>query len=257
MKPVLIDFGWFQLKSYGLFVALGIFTAFIVALSAARRRNISEDDMYSLAFFVLIPALIGARLAYVISEWSYYAASPGEIFAIWHGGLASYGGIFGGLLGGIFYAWHKKLDFLKLADAVALGLPIGFAIGRIGCFLNGCCYGIVCSSPVSFVFPAVGDKLPHLATQLIESAYSLLIFGFLLYLEKRAVQDGVIFFSFLGLYGFFRFLNEFLRLNPRIFFGLSGSQLSSLLLMLGSLFYFASQKLTKKKNKDAGKKRKT
>jgi len=257
LKPVLIDFGWFQLRSYGLFVSLGIIVAFLVALSAAKRRKINEDDMYNLGFFILIPAVIGARLAYVFSEWSYYAANPGEILAIWHGGLASYGGIFGGILGGIFYASYKKLDFLNLADAVALGLPVGFAIGRIGCFFNGCCYGIACNSPISFVFPAIGDDVPHLATQLIESAYSLLIFGFLLYLDKRAVQNGVLFFSFLGLYGFFRFLNEFLRLNPKVFLGFSGSQLSSLALILVSLAYFFGQKLTKKKIGNVGKTRRS
>jgi phosphatidylglycerol:prolipoprotein diacylglycerol transferase len=148
----LIDFGSFQIRTYGLFVALGILAAFFVALSAARKRGISDDDVFNLAFSILFPAIIGARIAYVISEWNYYASRPGEILAVWHGGLASFGGIFGGLLGGFIYVNFRKLSFLKVADAVALGLPLGFAIGRLGCFFNGCCYGIVMKSPISFGF---------------------------------------------------------------------------------------------------------
>jgi phosphatidylglycerol:prolipoprotein diacylglycerol transferase len=132
----------------------------------------------------------------------------------------------------------KKLNWFDVADSIALGLPLGFAIGRIGCFLNGCCYGIACKSPVSVVFPVLRDGLPRLPAQLFESAYSLVIFALLLVINRRYSNRGLLFFSFSLLYGFFRFLNEMIRVNPKIIFGLSGSELVSFMMVVASLVYF-------------------
>lgn len=127
---------------------------------------------------------------------------------------------------------------MSVADSVAFGLPIGIAIGRIGCFFNGCCYGVVTTSFIGVRFPSLGDGLRHLPTQLFESAYSILIFLVLLWFNKKVKEKGSIFFAFTGLYGLLRFFNEFLRVNPKVYFGLSGSQIFSLLFIVASAYYF-------------------
>lgn len=240
VKPVLIDFGFFKIYSYGLFVSLGIIVAFLLALRRARNLGISEDDFYNLGFLLLLSGVFGARISYVLANLNFYRSRPLSAFYIWEGGLTSYGAIIGGLVAVVSFAKLKKIDFFNLADSIAQGLPAGFAIGRIGCFMNGCCYGIPAETPFSVVFPAIRDARPHLATQLFESAYSLLILLVLFYLDRNFEKKGLLFFSFLGLYGLFRFLNEFLRVNPKVLFGLSGSQVVSLTFIAVSLGFFVA-----------------
>lgn len=239
MKPILIDFGFLKIHSYGLFVATGILVAFLISLREAVKRGIDEDNFYTLGIIILFAAILGARVSYVISEIDYFSQNPLKVFYIWEGGLTSFGGIFGGVLAGTFYVFLKKMSWFEVADSIALGLPVGFAIGRLGCFFNGCCYGIACESPVSVVFPALNDGLPRLPTQLFESAYSLLIFGIIYWLNRRYTGKGLLFFSFSFLYGLFRFFNEMIRVNPKVFLGLSGSQVSSVLMMIAGAVYFS------------------
>ncbi|MCX7832253.1 MAG: prolipoprotein diacylglyceryl transferase [Actinobacteria bacterium] len=237
-----MEFGWLKIYSYGFFVALGILVAFVVGLFKARQKGVNEDDFYNLGFFILFPAIIGSRLAYVFSHWDYFSDNPMRIFYVWEGGLASFGGIFAAILGSLIYIRWKKLDFYDLADSVSYSLPLGFAIGRIGCFLNGCCYGVASNLPIAVTFKALGDNTSRLPTQLFESLYTLMIFLLLVFIDKRYESKGLIFFSSIGLYGFFRFLNEFLRVNPPVIAGLSGSQIGSALLVISALIYFVKNK---------------
>lgn len=238
MKPVILDFGSVKIHSYGLFVGLGFLVAFFYSFREARKKGVNEDDFYNLGIVVLLSAIIGARIGYVLSALEYYLRNPVEVFYVWEGGLSSFGGIIGGIIAGSIFVKIKKMNWFDVADSIALGLPLGFAIGRIGCFLNGCCYGIACKTPVSVVFPVLNDGLPRLPTQLFESAYSLVIFVILIMINRRYSYKGLLFYLFLLLYGLFRFFNEMIRVNPKILFGLSGSQLVSLSMVVASLIFF-------------------
>ncbi len=230
-------------------MAAGSVAAFLLALGFSKRRKISQDDMFDLLLFILIPAIAGARIGYVISEWSYFAEKPVEMLYIWQGGLTSYGGIIGGLLGGTVFVRLKRLNWFDVADSIGYGLPIGFAVGRIGCFLNGCCYGRVCDTPFSVVFPALGDGYPRIPTQLTETLYSIVIFIILHFYSQKDREPGSVFFLAVGLYGFFRFLNEFLRVNPKIVLGLSSSQIFSLLFIIAALVFFTIKASEKNEGK--------
>lgn len=224
----------------------------MVALKKAKQKDIKEDEFYNLAIFIILPAIFGSRLAYVFSNWEYFSDNPIKILYVWEGGLASFGGIFAGILGSLVYIKWKKLDFYNIADSVSYSLPLGFAIGRIGCFLNGCCYGIASNLPIAVTFPALGDNVRRLPTQLFESLYTILIFLFLVFIDKRYESKGLTFFLFIGLYGLFRFLNEFVRVNPQIFAGLTGSQIGSAILVISaSMYLIKNRRLIKKKTRDA------
>lgn len=253
MKPVLIDFGFFKLHSYGLFVSLGILVAFFVSLKKAGEYGIDEDNFYTMGMFAILSGLAFSRISFVLANLDYYSTKPLRAFYIWEGGLTSFGAIFGGILAILAYARVKKIDFLLLADAIAYGAPLGFAIGRIGCLLNGCCYGIALDTPISIVFPSIGDGKPRIPTQLIESFYSLIIFLAVRRTDRVLRLRGANFFAFAGLYGLFRFLNEFLRVNPKIFLSLSGSQISSILLVISSVVFFTLNYRNLKKRSAHGK----
>lgn len=253
MKPVLIDFGFFRIYSYGLFVSLGILVAFFFSLRKAKEYGIEEDRFYTMGMLAILFGLAFSRISFVLANLEYYLDNPSRIFHVWEGGLTSYGAIFGGILAILVYAKMKKIDFLLLADAIAYGAPLGFAIGRIGCLLNGCCYGVVADTPISIVFPSLGDGKPRIPTQIIESLYSLFTFFAVRYADRRFALRGANLFTFAGLYGLFRFFNEFLRVNPKAFLGLSGSQVSSILLVISSVVFFASNYDKLKKRSTHGK----
>lgn len=238
MKPVLIDFGAIKIYSYGLFLAVAFILALLVSRKIARERGIDPDFMYDLVFLSAISGVIGGRLSYVLYHWSDYASSPVSIFYLWEGGLTVFGGFALALIVDSVWVIYKKLPWLKVADLAGAAMPLGIAVARVGCFLNGCCYGVVTGSSIGVVFPVLKDSLTRHPTQIYELLYSLLIFSFIWIFRKRLTQEGDIFFSFLISYSFFRFLNEFIRVNPPFFFELTGSQWVSILAIITSLSYF-------------------
>lgn len=230
MHPILFKIGGITVYSFGTLLAL----AFIVGLYFARvemkRRGFNPDMAYDLILGVAIGSLIGARLFYVIGHWSdYYSKNIWEIFRVWNGGLIFYGGLLGGAIGLVLMARTRGLNVYRLGDAVAAPLAIGIAIGRIGCFLNGCCYGIPANPPWGFNFFANGSYLP---TQLIEMAWAIVMFGIIFFWLEKKVEfktDGSLFIIFLALYSFGRFFVEFIRFSSWKLFGiLSAAQLISL-----------------------------
>lgn len=248
MRPVLVDFGYFRIYSYGLFVALGFVVAVLLAVYRARKEGIDTETMVDIAIYAIIGGVIGARLSYVVYYRDYFSSNPLSAFYLWEGGLTSFGGFIGGGLLATLFVLYRKLDWFRVADSVAYGLPAGIAIGRIGCFLNGCCYGIETNCPLGVVFPASGDGVAHLPAQIFESIYSLVIFAVVAWIASRPHRRGDLFFAFAGLYGFFRFLNEFIRVNPDLLFGLSGSQLVSIIFMVAAVIYFITGGRRERKN---------
>jgi phosphatidylglycerol:prolipoprotein diacylglycerol transferase len=254
LHPVLFKIGSLTFYTYGLMVAIAFIVATFIVRHQAIRKSFKSEIAYDLAILALLGGLLGARIFYVLGRWSEFATNPLSILAIWQGGFVWYGGLIGGATAILLWLRRKKYKALVIADMIAPGLAIGVAIGRLGCLANGCCYGVKTSLPWGIVYTnplAVARPLgePLHPTQLYEFAYNLVIFSVIWVMGKRVKQEGFIFGLYLGMYGFFRFLVEFVRVNPKIVLGMSASQLFSLLLFLAvtvilfsSLFKAAKEK---------------
>lgn len=223
-----IALGPFTLYVWGLFVAAG----FLVAAIIARQR--AGAVVYDLAFWVIIAAFIGARLSHVfLYDFDYYRAHPNEIIMFWRGGLSSLGGFVGGTIVALFFIVRRKLSVRRIGDAVFLGLPLGFAIGRFGCYLTHMHPGI----PSDAWYAVRYSDTPRLDLGLIESV-AMLVFGTLLaLLARRKRPDG--FFLTLGAagYSFIRFWLDFLRVEDARYLSLTPAQWASAAVFLIALAY--------------------
>lgn len=215
MHPILLKIGNISLYTYGLFVALGFLTALWVAGREARRVGENPAIVMDLGFFMLIAAIIGARVFFLAVTPDVITESPWAIFQIWKGGLVFYGGFIGALITAIVYLRRKKIHFFKVADIFAPGLAAGHAVGRIGCFFAGCCYGKSCDLPWSVVFKDSLSLAPtgiHLhPTQLYSVAGNLLVFSFLWIYRKRTRHQGQLFWLYILSYGLVRAFIEIFR----------------------------------------------
>jgi phosphatidylglycerol:prolipoprotein diacylglycerol transferase len=221
MHPVLVKLGPLTIYSYGVMIALGIMVGLFLARRQAKREGIDTDKIIDISFYVLLAALIGARLLFVFMNFAEYAAEPFRIFKIWEGGLVFYGGLLSAAAIGIWYIKRFGLPFWQVADILAPSLAIGHAMGRIGCFFAGCCYGRTCDVPwaVTFTDPQslAPQGIPLHPTQLYSS---LSLFGFLIVLRKKKSFQGELFGTYILCYAIGRFLLEFLRGDPRgVFLG--------------------------------------
>ena len=231
MAPIIFSWGPIVLRSYGLFVALGFLTGILSALFFAKREKIDPNHILDLALIVLISAIVGARIFYVIQFWPSYADNWWKVFAIWEGGLVFYGGFIFTMLTVSIYLWKHRLPTWKVLDVIFPGGILGYGIGRIGCFLNGCCEGAICNLPWAVKFPNE-EGLRH-PTQLYATFSAILIFLFLLWRWNKRKFDGEITLLTIMLYSVYRFVNELMRVNP-LYFGLSAAQWISILLFTGA-----------------------
>ena len=221
MLPKLISIGDFFLPTYGLLVTIGFLTGLWLATRLARRDGLNADDVVNLAVYCALSGVLGAKLLMFIQDFNYYRRNPGEILSV---ATLQAGGIFyGGLVAALGVAWwflrKKKLPALRTADAFAPGLALGHAIGRVGCFAAGCCWGLECNRPwaVTFKNPEsnrmFGTPLfvPLHPTQLYEAAAEALI-AFALWRRSLAPhKPGLILGLYLAMYSSVRFLVEFFR----------------------------------------------
>jgi phosphatidylglycerol:prolipoprotein diacylglycerol transferase len=244
MHPILVKIGPFSIYSYGMMIALGFSLAAYLMYTRAREFGLTGDNVVDMLVLVLIGGLIGARLLYVALHPAYYAARPIEILDFSKGGLVWYGGFLSGLLAFFLYAHFKKLRFWDVGDFIVPYVALAQSLGRIGCFLNGCCFGSAApaSFPLGVAFPDI-TGLRH-PTQLYSSLALLGIFVILRFLQDRRHFAGEVFLLYCVLYSAKRFLMEFLRGdNPHLLFGLTLSQAISVLVLSASLmllFYKAA-----------------
>ncbi len=207
MHPILFQIGPFTIYGYGVMLALAVVVcAFLLSRDAAR-KGISRDAVYDLVFWITAFGLLGARIFYVCIAWDNFAAAPLDIIMIQKGGLAWQGGLAGGALAGVWFARSRKLSLRVLLDLSAPYIALGQAIGRIGCFLNGCCYGKPWDHGI--YFPVHGERLHP--TQLYETASLFMIFVLLKFAQKKPHHAGMVFVAYLGLAAIERFIVEFYR----------------------------------------------
>jgi phosphatidylglycerol:prolipoprotein diacylglycerol transferase len=193
--------------------------AFLAGLWTASRRGLRDslapEKILDLGPWLIVGAILGARILYVTTYWQEsFAGQPfTEIFMIQHGGLVYYGGLVGASLGGILYSLLKKLPLWKLADAIAPSVALGYVFGRIGCLLNGCCYGSACDLPWAIHFPEGHETYPHGVhpTQIYDSLLNLVLYLTLACLYRRKKFDGQIFALYLMCYAVTRSIVETFR----------------------------------------------
>jgi phosphatidylglycerol:prolipoprotein diacylglycerol transferase len=234
------------LHTYGLLLAIAFIAGLWVASREAKRQGLDAGRVTDMAIWVLIAGLIGAKVLLVLVDFHYYQRSPRELWSIFQSGGVFYGGLIGGALVAWWYARRHGLAGWSTADALAPGVVLGQAIGRLGCFAAGCCWGKPTSLPWAVTFTdvyasrAVGTPMdtPLHPSQLYESGAAFLIFAFLLWLLPRKRFDGQVALAYVALYSAVRFGLEFLRGDPErgSWFGgaLSTSQVIAVVLLLGT-----------------------
>jgi phosphatidylglycerol:prolipoprotein diacylglycerol transferase len=244
MKPVLFSFGALHLYSYGLSIAVGVLISlFLMQRRAAQEGFPGKDDVLDISFSVLIWGFLGARLFYGVQNFSYYLSYPLKIFAVWEGGLIVYGGLVFGLLGFWLMLRKKKIPFWKMLDFIAPYTALSQAFGRIGCFLNGCCYGKACALPWAVRFPEMTHAV-HPA-QLYEAIFDLWLFAFLLAYRKKSRFDGQTGLAYFLLYGLGRFFVEFLREPGWAWQGITFNQWLSVAVIFAAFLFFQFRKRKK------------
>ena len=226
MHPILFRFGPITIYSYGLMVALGFIAATLLAARTAPKIGISRDRINTLSLVILISGIIGARVFYILLNLKDFLSDPVEIFMIPHGGLVFYGGMIFSFLSALAYLKISKMPVLDTADLIAPYIALGHSIGRIGCLLNGCCFG----KPAVVFFGIMSrDGVIRYPTQIYSCALLVLLYMFLRACLQFRKFKGQVLFSYLILYPAGRFFIEFLRGdNPVIIFGFTFSQLVSL-----------------------------
>ena len=237
MHPVLLQAGSLKIYAYGVFVAVGFLAAIWVSGREVARQGIDREKFLDMGFWVVLSAIVGARLFHVVVYWRNYAADPVEILKLWNGGLVFYGGFLAAVAACLAYLRRNRIPFLPVADASAIGIPLGLAFGRIGCTMAGCCFGKPCDLPwaVTFSDPASLAPLhvPLHPTQIYESMAGFAIFGILYATRDRFRTPGVRFWTMLILYGAARSFLEIFRDDPSGFLGpLSESQVVSAVLIV-------------------------
>jgi phosphatidylglycerol:prolipoprotein diacylglycerol transferase len=244
--PQLFHIGSFALPTYGFLVSMGVLLGLWISVRNAERLGIDGDKAWNFGILLVLSGIVGSKLLYIIIE----GMTLREVFSI---NTLQFGGVFsGGLLAAfVAAAWYVRrhhLPALGICDAFSPGLALGHAIGRVGCFAAGCCYGrethhwwgVTFRNPLAYSITGTPLGVPLEPTQLFECAVELANFFFLMWLLKRRKFDGQIFGAFLFIYGVARFFLEYLRDDPgrgSVFGGaMSGTQLISIGLVLAGGF---------------------
>ncbi len=210
MHPDILHIGSITIHSYGMMIVLAIVCCAIVSRKVSAQYGISFDDIVDVMSLGIVLSLIGARLLYVALNWSSeFAGNPISALKVWEGGLSFHGSLAGAILAVVVMCRVRKKTFYSYVDCMAPGFAFGYAIGRIGCFLNGCCYGKACSAEWGMHFQ--GTEGYHIPTQLYSSLFGVLIGSILLYVQTIRPKQGVVFYLFLFLYSLYRFIIEYWR----------------------------------------------
>lgn len=226
MHPILFSLGPLTIYSYGVMLALAFVVGIWFATRQAKKEKVPANTILDLSLIALIAGIIGARILFVLRNLNYYLLQPFEIIMFWQGGLIYSGGLILGTLCAILFLKVRRLNIWKVVDICAPSLAIGQAIGRIGCFLNGCCFGKPVSWGIKFppgskasyeqfsqgLIKSVNEySLPVHPTQLYSALSALIIFLILILVRRRKRFNGELFFLYLLLYAITRFGIEFLR----------------------------------------------
>lgn len=240
MDPIAFEILGFQIRWYGIFIATGLLLATMLILQRAKKLGFEEDTIIDLVIVCMPSAIIGARLYYVLFNWSYYQGDILKMINIRGGGLAIHGGVIAGVLAGWIYTRIKKLDFTKLIDIVAPGLILGQAIGRWGNFFNNEAHG----GPTDLPWGIMVDGVRVHPTFFYEFVWNLLVLGVLLKHRDNKKFDGEVFLLYMGMYSIGRFFIEGMRTDSLMLGPLRMAQVISIafiVLGFGSIWFIRKQ----------------
>jgi phosphatidylglycerol:prolipoprotein diacylglycerol transferase len=225
MHRTLFDIGPLSIHTYGLALAVAFWLGIELSAREARRRGMDPVNIVDLGIVVLISSVVGSRLLYVLGHLDQYRGHLIDVVKIWEGGLTFYGGLIAGVLFGVGYLKIKKIPVPEATDVIAPQIALGIAIARVGCFMNGCCFGKPSNLPWACSFPPgsqAGWVLPGVTlqpTQVYSTIANLVIFLFLRRLLHSRHVPGTVFYAFLLAYGMWRFAIDFLRYyEPEMYF---------------------------------------
>lgn len=241
MKNELFSIGSLTIYSYGFMIGLGIISALLMAEKRAIKKNLNENEIYSLGIIAVLTGFLGAKVLYCIVEFEYIRENPMEFFST--SGFVVYGGIIGGIIGAITYCRIKQLNFLKYFDLLMPSVALAQAFGRIGCLMAGCCYGAETESICRIVYydsSFAPNNVALIPTQLYSSIGNLLLMFVLLVYASKIRADGQVGALYLILYSVGRFIIEIFRNDYRgeVLELFSTSQFISIFSFLFGIFLF-------------------
>jgi phosphatidylglycerol:prolipoprotein diacylglycerol transferase len=238
MYPVLVQLGTFELRSYGIIVALSFFLGLWLSTKEAKRKGLDPALVQDFAFFALLGGIIGARIYFVLfSKPAYFLENPWEIVAIWHGGIGIIGALLGGLVTAMWYCRKKRLSFWRFADVLAPGVALGQSAGMFACLLNGDSYGKPADVAwaITYTDPRAMAPLniPLHPVEIYEMAAYFLVFLLVWHAGRKYRTAGFAFLTYLAGYGVARFSVEYFRGNAAIFaWGIPAAQVFGVALVL-------------------------
>lgn len=256
-SSIIFSVGGFDFHYYGLIMFIAIIVALFVIKLVAKKyyKDIDTNVILDILPPIILSAILGARLYYVLLDINYYSKHVMEIFAVWHGGMSIHGAIVGGVLSGLYLAKRMNFPFLKYADIFSYGLLIGQSIGRLGNWFNCEAFGKPCTLPFVKLYipeqyrPVGFESFEYFhPTFLYESLWNLFVLCILLLVRHKVgnLRDGTIFFSYLILYSIGRFFIEICRTDSVLNIGVVPiAQIVSLLIIIISLCFLYSIHKTK------------
>ncbi len=243
MYQILFYLGPFPVRSYGLMMALGMAGGVLLAWYLAKKKGKYTEEVLDMSFYALLGGLAGARLWEVVFDWEYYINHLTEIPSLWLGGLSVQGGVAGGLLAVIIYTKIRRIPFWEFGDILAPGVLLGQALGRMGCYLNGCCYGYPAPTAYGVVYPPGTDAFaaygatPLIPVVLYEAAWDLAVMLLLIFLLFRKPFHGFIVTLYFSLYAAGRIILEFYRADSLTVWGMKAAQATSLVTLAVALIF--------------------
>lgn len=261
IHPVIFEIGAIKITWFGVMLATGFFSAYISWIFIGKRIGRDSNFAADLLLWIMISGILGARVAYIFANFSYFMEKPMEMFMIMEGGLVYYGGLIGGGLGLYVFSRRRKMEFRSVLDFVITAVPIAHCFGRIGCFINGCCHGTLAKGSLGVTYPHLSQpwrrhidlgffhrferirSLPVHPVQLYEAVFNLLLFGLMLYVYPRyRDRPGKTLGAYLMLYPTGRLCFELLRGDNRhVALGpLSLAQTMSILLLVSGIVVFVT-----------------
>lgn len=248
IDPVLFSVGGHEIRWYGVLYAGGFIAAMIHLTLLGKRENRSAEEASDFILWAMIGGVIGARIAYVIANWQdQFAGDPlSMITGFRQGGLIYYGGLIAGVLTTILYTRVKKLPLWAFGDFIITALPLGHGLGRIGCFINGCCTGKVCSPDAFYAVHYAAGSPPLYPVQLFESLADFAVYLLLLFFYRCRHLKARVVALYLLAYPPLRFLTEMIRGDERMATGgLTVAQwISITMFVTGVALWFLAPKLS-------------
>ena len=248
LNPTIINIGFLQIRWYSLFYIIGLAIAYYLIRYVAKdwKIKLTDEDVLDYIVYLAVGLLIGGRIFYFIFyDFSSLIKDPIEILRLWNGGMSFHGGLIGVLVFGFIFCKKHKIDFWTMADLTVIPLGIALALGRIGNFINGELFGRIWEGSLCIDYtqnmhlnnPPDFCRYP---SQLVESFKNIIIFSTIWFLKDKKLPKGSLFWIFITLYGFFRFMIEFIREpDPQIGFFLTyftmGQILCIFMLIIGAI----------------------